>query len=168
VEPGVYAAKVKIPAAGRYDVAFLLETPQILHCFSVEAKADPLAKTDRASLKLEYLVRERIAKAGEPFLLRFTLHDPATGKPRTGLADVRVMYFLAPGRDRTEVRAREVGDGVYQAMLPINWAGAYYVHVAVPSEKVGYADLPYFTMVATKATPSPGSPDTNPPAEGKN
>jgi YVTN family beta-propeller protein len=168
VEPGVYASKVKIPAAGRYDVAFLLETPQILHCFSVEAKADPLIKTDRATLSIEYLVRDRVAKVGEPFPLRFTLQDPATGKPRTGLADVRVMYFLAPGRNRTEVRAREMGDGVYQALLPVAWPGAYYVHVAVPSEKVGYTDLPYFTMVATKATPSRGSPDTDPPPEGKN
>ena len=81
---------------------------------------------------------------------------------------MRVMYFLAPGRNRTEVRAEEVGDGVYQALLPIAWPGAYYVHVAVPSEKVGYTDLPYFTMVATKATPSRGSPETKPPAEGKN
>lgn len=168
VEPGVYAAKVKIPAAGRYDVAFLLETPQILHCFSVEAKADPLVKTDRVSFNIEYLVRDRTAKAGEPFLLRFTLHDLATGKPRTGLADVRVMYFLAPGRNRMEVRAKEMGDGVYQAQLPIGWPGAYFVHVAVPSEKVGYTDLPYFTLVATKATPARRSPDAKPPAEGKN
>ena len=157
VEPGVYAAKVKFPAAGRYDVAFLLDTPQILHCFSMEAKADPGTRTDRLALTIEYLARKRLAKTGETFPLRFTLHDPATGMPRTGLADVRVMYFLAPGRDRREVRAEEVGDGVYQALLPITWAGAYYVHVAVPSEKIGYADLPYFTMVATKAKPSPGA-----------
>jgi YVTN family beta-propeller protein len=157
VEPGVYAVKVKIPAAGRYDVAFLLDTPQILHCFSMEAKADPATRTDRLALTIEYLGGKRLAKTGETFPLRFTLHDSATGKPRSGLADVRVMYFLAPGRDRREVRAEEVGDGVYQALLPIAWAGAYYVHVAVPSEKIGFADLPFITVVATKAKPSSGA-----------
>jgi len=35
-EPGVFVSTVKIPAAGRYDVAFMLETPQILHCFSAD------------------------------------------------------------------------------------------------------------------------------------
>ena len=37
IEPGLYASKVKIPATGRYDVAFLLDTPQMLHCFSESA-----------------------------------------------------------------------------------------------------------------------------------
>jgi YVTN family beta-propeller protein len=155
VEPGVYAAKVRIPAAGRYDVAFLLDSPQILHCFSVEAKPDPQAKTGRAALKVEYPARDRTAAAGGTFPLRFTLRDLATGDPRTGLADVRVMYFLAPGRNRTEVRAREVGDGLYEALLPVAWPGAYYVHVAVPSEKVGFDDLPYFTMMVTGAAAPP-------------
>jgi YVTN family beta-propeller protein len=166
VEPGVYAAKVRIPAAGRYDVAFLLDSPQILHCFSAEAKPDPQAKTDRAALKVEYPTRDRTAAAGGTFPLRFTLRDLATGDPRTGLADVRVMYFLAPGRNRTEVRAREVGDGVYEALLPVAWPGAYYVHVAVPSEKVGFDDLPYFTMMVTGKAASP-APEAKPKAGEK-
>jgi len=157
VEPGVYAAKVRIPAAGRYDVAFLLDSPQILHCFSIAAKPDPLVKADRVALKVDYPARENTAAAGETFPMRFTLRDSATGNPRTGFADVRVMYILAPGRNRTEVRAREVGDGVYEALLPFALPGAYYIHVAVPSEKVGYKDLPYFTMMVTGPAQSPGA-----------
>ena len=155
VEPGVYASTVKIPAPGKYDVAFLLETPEILHCFAVEAKPDPLIKPDLAALAIEYPVSQRMVQAGGSVPLRFTLRDPASGTPRTGLADVRVLFFRAPGIGRTEVLAREVGDGVYQAMLPIVHAGAYYVYVAVPSARLGYDDLPYFTMVATQAKPSP-------------
>ena len=154
VEPGVYAGKVKIPAAGKYDVAFLLETPRILHCFAVEAKPDPLARPDLTALAIEYLIRERTVPAGGTVRVRFLLKDPATGKPRTGLADVRVLSFRAPGRDRIVVRAEEVGDGVYQADVAFAKPGGYYVHVSVPSEKIGYADLPYFSMAATPAKPS--------------
>ncbi len=160
VQPGVYAAKVKIPAPGKYDVAFLLETPEILHCFAVEAKPDPLIKSDLAALDIEYPASQRTVQAGGSVPLRFTLRDPATGKPRLGLADVRVLFFRVPGRGRTEVFAREVGDGVYQAMLPIVKPGAYYIHVAVPSAQLGYADLPNFTMVATKAKPAPPAKPT--------
>ena len=41
VEPGVYSGKVRVPAAGQYDVAFLLDNPRMLHCFSTEAKENP-------------------------------------------------------------------------------------------------------------------------------
>jgi len=159
VEPGVYAATVRVPAAGRYDVAFLLDTPQILHCFSVEAKADPKSRPDLRSLAVEFDPASRKATAGETVPVRFTLRDPATGKPRAGIGDVRVMFFLAPGMNRREVQAREVGDGIYEAMLPIDRPGAYYVHVAVPSERVGYADLPYHTLVAARKVASPPGED---------
>ena len=164
VEPGVYAGKVKIPAAGRYDVAFLLQTPQILHCFAVEAKPDPLARPDLAALAIEYLIRERTVPAGGTVPVRFRLKDPATGRPRTGLTDVQVLSFRAPGRDRNVVRAEEVGAGVYQAQVLFAKPGGYYVHVSVPSEKVGFSDLPYFSMAATPARPQQAE---SPPAGEK-
>jgi YVTN family beta-propeller protein len=156
VEPGVYAGKAKIPAAGRYDVAFLLESPQVLHCFAVEAKPDPLARPGLAGLAIEYLVRERTVPAGETVRIRFLLKDPATGNPRTGLAEVQVLSFRAPGRDRNVVRAREAGDGIYEADVAFTKPGGYNVHVSVPSMKIGYADLPFFSMAATGAGPPPG------------
>lgn len=158
VEPGVYASKVQIPAPGRYDVAFMLETPPILHCFSVEAAPDPSQKRDLAALGIEYLV-PRSLPAGETVPVRFKLADSATGRPQVGLTGVSVLSFRAPGKDRTEVSAQEVGDGVYQALLPLARPGAYYIYVAVRSAKVGYGDLPYFTMVTTRtASPPRGTP----------
>jgi hypothetical protein len=99
-------------------------------------------------------------KADGKVPLRFRLREPATGRTRAGLADVRVLYFRAPGQDRTEVRAEEAGDGIYQVMLPITMPGAYYVYVAVPSARVGYADLAFFTMRATTGATAP--PKANP------
>lgn len=154
VAPGVYAGKVKIPAAGKYAVAFLLETPQILHCFAVEAGSDAPAGAGRAAPAIEYLIADRTVVAGQAVPIRFRLNDPATGAPRTGISDVRVLTFRAPGRDRNVVRAVEVGDGVYQAGVPFMNPGGYQVHVAVPSENIGYADLPYFSMAATRPPPA--------------
>jgi len=150
-EPGVYVSKVKLPAPGRYDVAFLLETPPILHCFSVEAAANPALAKDLGRLGIEYLIPRRTVKAGATVPFRFRLSDPATGTARNGLAGVRVLFFQVPGKNRREVPAREVGDGVYEAMLPMTRPGGYNIYVAVPSERVGYQDLPYFTMAATRA-----------------
>ncbi len=167
-EPGVYVSKVKIPAPGRYDVAFLLETPPILHCFSVEAAANPALKKDLGSLAIEYLIPRRTVKAGATVPVRFRLADPATGKPRTGLAGVRVLFFRIPGKDRRVVPAREVGDGVYEAMLPMTKPGGYNIYVAVPSEKIGYQDLPYFTMAATRAAAGMPGATTQPGAKPSN
>jgi YVTN family beta-propeller protein len=150
IEPGLFSAKVKLPAAGRYDVAFVLDTPQILHCFSATAEPNPLLEHALAPLAIEYLLKDRRVSAGSPVPLRFRLVDPHTGEPRTGLKDVAVLYFRVPGADRKEVRAVEESDGVYRAELPLPNPGAYYVHVGVPSERIVYQDLPYFTLVAAQ------------------
>ncbi len=41
------------------------------------------------------------------------------------------MSFRAPGHDRVEIAATEVGDGVYEASVRFGSDGAYYVHVGV-------------------------------------
>lgn len=157
IEPGVYASKVRIPVAGKYDVAFLLETPRMLHCFSVQAKANPSIQHDVARLGVQYLSETRSVPAGEPVAFRFRLVDPKSGAPRTGLKDVGVLFFRLPGKDRTEVYAKEEGEGIYRAMLPFPRSGAYYVYVGVRSERVDYSDLPYFSIVATKKAKGPAS-----------
>jgi YVTN family beta-propeller protein len=158
IEPGVYAGKVKLPAPGHYDVAFLMQTPQVLHCFSADAKANPQAPRPGLPLAVEFDEKQRTVAAGGPLKLRFRLKDTATGQPKTGLTDARVMFFLAPGRMRTEVAAKEIGGGEYEAELPIRDAGAYYVYVGVPSMRLGYDRLPFFTLRAVQgATPAPSA-----------
>jgi YVTN family beta-propeller protein len=147
-EPGLYTGKVKPPAAGQYDVALMLETPRVLHCFPLEVKDNPRLRRDRPALSVEYLQEARVLPAGKTLALRFRLRDSTNGAPRPGLRDVKVMYFLAPGRGRTEVAAREIGDGVYQVDLPLRQRGAYYVYVAVPSQGIGYTDLIYLSLRA--------------------
>ena len=158
VEPGVYAGKVKLPAPGRYDVAFLMQTPQVLHCFSAEARVNPATPAGGPPLAVEFDEKQRTVRAGETLKLRFKLVDPATRQPKTGVQDARIMYFLAPGRLRREAAVKEVGDGVYEADLTIANAGAYYIHVGVPSMKLGFDRLPYFSLRALdKSAPEQAS-----------
>ena len=152
VEPGLFSSTVKIPAAGRYDVAFMLNTPEILHCFSAEATVNPLLAQNLGRVAIEYLNDERRVPAGAAVPVHFKLTDPATGRPMVGLPDVSVLSFRAPGTDRNEVLAEELGDGIYRARLPLRRTGAYYVHVGVHSERVGYNELPYMTLLAAKNT----------------
>lgn len=161
IEPGVYAAQIRIPTAARYDVAFLLDSPRVVHCFSLEAKENPDAKQASGPLELEYQDFPTRLTAGETPRLRFKLHEASTRRPATGLEDVRVLTYVAPGRQRAEVAAREVEKGVYEAQPTLASAGAYYVYVSVPSKKVGYGALPFRTFsVGARAEEEEASRDT--------
>lgn len=150
-EPGVYTTTVRLPAAGRYDVGFLLDSPQVVHCFAAEVGKSPTPVRTGPPLALEYLVKERRPAMGE-LTVAFKLTDPETGAAKSGLDDVRVLSYLTPGRHRAETAAREVGGGIYEATVRLAEAGAYYVHVAVPSARVGYQDLRFLSLIAG-ATP---------------
>jgi YVTN family beta-propeller protein len=149
IKPGQYSARVKIPAAGEYDVAFLLESPRLIHCFHAKAAADPQLAEQLKPLEITYLTQQRRAAVGQTLTLKFRIDDPKAHTPKPGLG-VKVLYYLAPGLMRTEIAARELGEGVYQADLAIKRAGAYYAYVAVPSEKLGYGDLPVFSLIAAE------------------
>lgn len=158
-EPGLYTGKVRIPVAGIYDVALFLDAPSLIQCFNARAEANPELRKPGKAYEIEYLAKDRSFPVGDNVVLRFRLSDILTGWGKEGLRDVNVMYFLAPGRRRTQVLAREVGDGVYEATLSLKAPGAYYVQVAVPSMKIGFMDLLPFTLLArtkeTSAAPPP-------------
>jgi YVTN family beta-propeller protein len=148
-EPGVYASTVRIPEAGTYEVAFLLDSPSVLHCFEVSARPNPTLELKGPPVAVEYLNEQRRVKVGETVRLRFLLTDRKTDMPRIDLTDVRVAYFVAPGGRRTQITARHAGDGIYEALLPVAKSGAYYVYVASASAKVNFGDLNFMTLRAT-------------------
>ncbi len=151
IEPGIYAGRVRIPVAGKYDVAFMLQSPQVLHCFNADAAENPALAKDREPLTVTYLTTQRQYKVGEAALIRLRVTDGKTGEPQLGMTGLHALSFLAPGRRRTEVSLAEVGDGVYEAPINLAEAGAWYVYVGVPEMKVGYGRLPFFTLQAVAA-----------------
>ena len=144
---GVYAATVRLPQSGPYDVAFLLDSPRIVHCFEAAAAPDPEVKeAAKSGLRIQYLDDVRRARVGEPYKLRFKLTDAATGQPADGLKDARVLFFLAPGIWQKRDLAQGVGEGVYELTLTPPEAGVYMVFVDIQSKGVAFRQLPYLTL----------------------
>lgn len=147
-DPGVYSSTVRIPDAGTYEVAFLLDSPSIIQCFELTARPNPALEIKGPALAVEFLNEDRRAEVGETVPVRFKLADRKTGRTRADLEDVAVYYFAAPGGVRNRVPARHDGEGVYEADVELSSSGAYYVYVACPSENVEPADLPFMTLRA--------------------
>jgi YVTN family beta-propeller protein len=157
-EPGVYATRVRFPVAGVYDVAFFLDSPKIVQCFSATAGTNPALRKAGSGYEIEYLVKDRTVPAGDNVAVRFRLTDALTGWGKAGLADVTVISFRAPSSDRRQTVARDAGDGEYEAILPVPSPGAYYVYVTVPSLKIGVRDFVHLSLMAKgKEAAPPGA-----------
>jgi YVTN family beta-propeller protein len=160
IKSGTFETFTRLPTGGTYDVAFLLDSPRVTHCFEAKADTDPSIKRERkVALGVEYLERERPLRAGEPYKLRFRLTDTATGKPSDGLKDVRVLLFLAPGVWQQRDFAAEAGGGVYELNVNVPQPGSYMVFVESRSRGVQFRQLPYLMLEATggdAATSAPG------------
>jgi hypothetical protein len=145
VAPGVYSAKVRIPVAGRYDVALMVNSPRIIDCFSMEAKENPSFAADKARIVAEFLVASREVALGAKVPVRVRLSS-ADGKPQVGLKDVTLISFLVPGQRREVTIAREVQPGVYEAAVLIPEHGAYSIHVASKTLNKEYRDLAFLSL----------------------
>lgn len=144
VAPGVYSSTVKLPAAGKFDVAFLLNQPQIIHCFSTEVQAS--ANGPRQHIpRVEFLLERPQVVQGNPFVARFRIVE-GDGTPRNGIKDLTLRYFLAPSSRAKDSPVREVGEGVYEAPLELAEAGAWYLHVQAPSLGKGFAEKNYTSV----------------------
>jgi YVTN family beta-propeller protein len=147
--PGVYSTTVKLPASGRYDVAFLTDSPRIARCFETTADANPMLKEDRAvALRIEHAAKGSDLPVGRNFPLRFKLIDTKTNKTKDDLKDVRVLTFLAPGTWQRRDIAKPLGNGNYEVDLNVPQTGVYMVFVESSSMGVKYRDLPYLMLHA--------------------
>lgn len=143
--PGVYSASVRVPEAGEYDVAFLIDTPQVLHCFSFTAEPSQHDLTRLEETVITFLNERRVLPAREAGTFRFKL-SRGKDKPIEDLTDVSVLYYRAPGRGRNELPAQHVGEGIYEVSLPPMKKGAYYLYVSTPSADLDYGDMHYATF----------------------
>jgi DNA-binding beta-propeller fold protein YncE len=154
---GVYSTTVRLPKDGTYDVSFLLSSPRVVHCFEATAKPDPNVKQEqKAGLRVEYLNKGQAARVGESYKIRFKLTDAATGQPKDGLKDVRVLFFLTPGVWQKRDFAAHVGGGVYELEVPVPRDGVYMVFVESQSQGVGFRQMPYMTLNTAATTPAAG------------
>jgi YVTN family beta-propeller protein len=144
---GVYTTTTKLPKSGVYDVAFLLDSPRITHCFNAEAKPNPEVPHEKqVALRVEYLNKDQKPRVGENYKLRFKLVDTTTSKAKSDLKDVRVLTMLSSGIWQKRDFARSIGDGVYELDVQVPQTGLYLVFVESRSQGVSFRQLPHLTL----------------------
>ena len=149
IKPGVYSTTIKLPASGRYDVAFLNDSPRVSHCFDLSADVNPALKEQKAvALRVEHQLKEMTMPVGKDFIFRFKLIDTTTGNPKSDLKDVRVLTFMSAGAWQRRDFATSVGNGIYEIKLNVPESGVYMVFFESASMGVRYKDLPYLTLHA--------------------
>jgi len=149
IKPGVYSTTIKLPASGRYDVAFLTDAPRIAHCFETAADPNPLLKEERSvALRIEHQAREMQLRVNHDFPLRFRLIETKTNKAKDDLKDVRVLTFLGPGTWQRRDIAKSVGNGMYEVNINVPETGVYMVYIESGSMGVRYRDMPALMLHA--------------------
>lgn len=151
--PGVYTTDMRLDGSGKYDVAFLTDSPRVVNCFELAVKPNPVEHPPLA-LQVEPLYREHKLTVGTPTRLRFKVLDGKTEQPNSDLKDLGVLTFLTPGNWTDRQSARSLGGGVYEVEVTAPKAGVYYVFVQCPSKGLGYKQLPYQILQAVAAPPA--------------
>ena len=151
--PGVYETTARLTGAGLYELAFLMDTPRIVHCFPIRVGTNPDSTADSGGMRVEPLVNDRVVWVGEKVRLRFKLSDSKTQELKVGLMDVGSLIF-APGVSQRRQPAREVEKGIYEIEFQPPQAGVYYVYLESPS--VGLKlDNPQFLILQARDKQSP-------------
>jgi DNA-binding beta-propeller fold protein YncE len=153
VTSGVYSTTTKLPKSGIYDVAFLLDSPRITHCFSAEAKPNPDVQHEKkVAVRIEYLNKDKQLRVAENYKLRFKLVDTTTSKAKSDVNDVRVLTMLSSGVWQKRDFARPAGDGVYELDINVPQSGLYLVFVESRSQGVSFRQLPHLTLQTASST----------------
>jgi YVTN family beta-propeller protein len=151
---GVYSTQVRLDGSGRFDVAFLSDSPRVVNCFSLQVKANPAEHTP-LPIKVELLINDRKLTAGQTTRLRFKVLDGDSEQPKDGLKDLGVLTFLSPGNWQERQWARSLGGGIYEVEITPPQSGVYYLFVQCPSLKLGYKQLPSMILQAVNEKASP-------------
>jgi DNA-binding beta-propeller fold protein YncE len=148
--PGVYTGSIRIPQGGDFVVAFMLQEPRLVHCFTFTARAaeEPLDSIATAAADLRVLSDVSIV-TGEAHELRFELRDSGTDAPLSGLQDVLAIVVQTGGNWSTRLTASPSDGGVYTLSVVPPSPGLYKVLFTVPSLGLDFEELPQVSLQAT-------------------
>lgn len=154
LEKGVYGARVRIPHAGAYNAAFIVDSPTLYHCFTFEAEPNPGLHGGRSGrdVSVSFLAESRETTVGKAFPIQFVVTDTAAQEQVPGLHDIQVIATRPPGQWQERLLARDLGGGRYEVQVVPEEAGAYYVTLSIPSLAKDATELPYLSFRATAAT----------------
>jgi hypothetical protein len=121
------------------------DQPRISNCFEANVGDSPLSdRIDaRVTTAVEPLFKGNQYSLTGPVTLRFKISDSITGKLISGLKDVQVLMFEAPGIWQKRVWANEVSAGVYGVTELFPHEGYFRVMTQIESRGIRYASLPF-------------------------
>jgi DNA-binding beta-propeller fold protein YncE len=149
--PGVYQGGIRFPKSGEYEVAFLLDSPPMVHCFAMTVKPNPeLAQKLEAGgpPEMEVLNEGREVKVGDTYTLQLSLTDSATAEPLVGLEDFYALANQTAGNWKQTFEAKSLGEGLYEIEISLPQPGLYNVFFAVPSLQARFNQLPNIYLKA--------------------
>jgi DNA-binding beta-propeller fold protein YncE len=150
--PGIHETVARLPSPGKYDVAFLLDAPRMVHCFTIDVAEDSVPRAgDR--LVPELADPSLTLTAGRSSQVRIRLRDAATGEPWDEPGGVEVLAYLSPGIWQTRGRAEPDRDGVYTLDLTPPQAGVYSIVVMSPPPGATLQTGAPMTLAALAAEP---------------
>ncbi len=137
--PGVYTTSATLPFAGTYDVPLVLGNARHTTCLVATAEPGAPAPSDNvASPVILSLAPDDVAPGPESIVIRIA--DTGTGAPMDGLTDVVVLAYNVGANWQARSRARDLGDGRYEARWDFPRAGQYRLSVASALAGLGFAD----------------------------
>ncbi|MBI5100759.1 MAG: hypothetical protein HZB33_02820 [Nitrospirae bacterium] len=150
---GVYSAKFRVPKAGSYEAALLLDSPRVVSCFRFTVLNNPSASqvVDAKTVAVEVLNTDNTVRAGEDATLRFRLRDPSGKGPLSGITDMAIFVTRTPGTWKQRVPVRDQGSGLYEVSFKAPEPGVYYVFFSSRSLRIDHTQAPYFVFYARDA-----------------
>ncbi|HKY27846.1 MAG TPA: cytochrome D1 domain-containing protein [Pyrinomonadaceae bacterium] len=147
---GEYTTTVRLGGPGAYDVAFLLDSPRLVKCFEITVSDNPsLAKPATRAIRIEPVSGSLAARVGDSYRLRFKVVDSISQQQHTGLEDLVVLVYLAPGIWQQRLPAANQGNGIYEISFVPPQAGVYYVHFQCPSLNMRFNQISPLVLQAT-------------------
>ncbi len=128
-EPGIYQTTAAMPDEGEYDLAFLIDTPRVTHCFDVAIAADPTKAKSAGPIIAAFTDNDIEVKADQATTLRFNLVQGEAKEPVTAEADVVVQALRVSGAWQRRLLAKKGEDGAYETRLNFPEQGLYYLYL---------------------------------------
>jgi hypothetical protein len=150
--PGVYETITRLPPAGEYMAALLVDSPRVVQCFNVTVQPNPQTVSTGPRLQVEFPRLPEPLRAGQKVRVRVRL-TAADGKRPAQLNDVRIATILETGVWHIRQHAEPEGDGVYAVDLIPPAAGRYQIAVECRSAGLSFNQSPQFLVQVQPPVP---------------
>ncbi len=146
--PGVYTTMVDLARPGTFDLAFLLDSPRLSHCFAQEI-GGTAREIDRDVKLLTLSDVETPVAVGAPTVVRFGVEVAGADEP-IAPHEIEVVAARPPTTWQKRLPVRFAADReAFEIELTPPQSGRYKINVAVPSRRARLGTLPPITINAT-------------------